>query len=221
VTAIFHLMRHADHGHLGRVLTGRTPGVRLSAEGRRQAAGLAARMAGVRLHALFASPQDRARETAEYLAGSTHAPLRIAPELDEIDFGRWSGCSFAELEHDSGWCRWNEERRSAATPAGETMEIVADRFLGFMKDMRLMFPGRTLGLVTHADVIKAAVCRSLGLPFDMLHEFEIAPASVTTVVSCGRDFRVVRLNERPQLPGDLPAPNVVPRSEAARAEAVA
>jgi broad specificity phosphatase PhoE len=78
-----------------------------------------------------------------------------------------------------------------------------------------------IGLVTHADVIKAAVCRSLGLPFDMLHEFEIAPASVTTLVSCGRGFRVVRLNERPEIPGDLTAPGKLPASRRPLMEAVA
>lgn len=221
MTATFHLMRHADHGHVGRILAGRTPGVRLSAEGRRQAASLAFRMSAVRLDALFSSPQDRTRETAEYVAGTTHAPLRIAPELDEIDFGRWSGRSFSELDHDPDWRRWNAERRSAATPSGETMELVADRLLAFMAAESTRLPGRTLGLVTHADVIKAAVCRSMGLPYDMVFEFEVAPASVTTLVSCGCGFRVVRLNELPEMPGYLTAPGKLPASRRPLMEAVA
>ncbi|RUV33129.1 hypothetical protein EOD29_32465, partial [Mesorhizobium sp. M1A.T.Ca.IN.004.03.1.1] len=40
---------------------------------------------------------------------------------------------------------------------------------------------RRLALVSHADVIKAAVSHVLGLPIDAWPRFDIAPASVTTV----------------------------------------
>jgi len=35
--------------------------------------------------------------------------------------------------------------------------------------------------VSHSDVIKAALCQTFGIPFSSVHDFEIAPASITTL----------------------------------------
>lgn len=196
MSTVFHLVRHADHGHLGRVLTGRMPGVHLSGTGRAQAAALARSMAGARLDALFSSPQVRALETAEFISAATRCTLRASEALDEIDFGRWAGQSFDLLEHDPDWHRWNAARDSARTPAGEGMAEVAARLLAFIDELSLAFPGGSICLVSHSDVIKSAVCRYLGKSFQAVHDFEIAPASVTTIAVDGGGGRVVSINER-------------------------
>ena len=59
------LVRHAVTPTTGVKLPGRAPGLHLSDEGRRQADAAAARIAGIpKLAAVYASPLERARETA-------------------------------------------------------------------------------------------------------------------------------------------------------------
>jgi len=179
---MFHLLRHADHGQVGKILTGRMPGIHLSETGRIQAEALASRMAAMAPDALYSSPQPRARETAECIASVTGLECRIAEELDEIDFGRWAGQTFDALEEDPEWRHWNAERETACTPIGETMNDVAARLTGFIDRLSETFADGSVCLVSHSDVIKAGICRYLGTSFQTVHDFEVAPASVTTLL---------------------------------------
>jgi len=197
VKTVFHLLRHASHGHVGRILTGRLPGAALSPAGREQALALGRCLAGRKLDAIYTSPRLRAQQTADALSRETGIESEVAPELDEIDFGGWSGRSFQELDGDPAWRRWNEERDTAATPAGDTMQEASARITGFMDGLLHDFPGQVFVLVSHSDVIKAALCTFLGLPFQSVHTFEIAPASITTL-SFGDDGpRLVSRNLQP------------------------
>src|SRR5437588_811282 len=72
---VFHLLRHGEHGLLGRVLAGRTPGVGLSERGRAEIAVVAERLVGEKIAALYASPLQRTRETAEIVAARLGLPL--------------------------------------------------------------------------------------------------------------------------------------------------
>jgi probable phosphoglycerate mutase len=86
-----HLVRHAEHIHQGRVLVGRMPGIPLSETGRRQAERLADRLTAERIEAVHASPSERAQATARPIADRLGLPVQTAPEVDEIDFGDWTG----------------------------------------------------------------------------------------------------------------------------------
>ena len=90
----FILIRHAAIDGLGHRITGRTPGVALNPSGRAQAGLLARQLARASLDAVYASPQRRTVETAELVARTLGLPLQLAAELDEIDFGDWTGSDY-------------------------------------------------------------------------------------------------------------------------------
>ncbi len=195
MTATFFLVRHAAHDDVGRYLAGRLEGVRLGAAGRAQAARLAQRLKREDAARVFCSPRERALETAEAVVGACDLPpAEVSEALDEIDFGRWAGSTFDELEPDADWRYWNTHRSLAVTPAGETMLDVQRRIVGLMTSL-IAQAGRATILVSHADVIKAAVSHVLGLPIDAWPRFDIAPASVTTVTIDERGARLGTLNE--------------------------
>ncbi|MGP9818819.1 histidine phosphatase family protein [Salinarimonas sp. NSM] len=197
MSLLLHLVRHGAHDGAPGTLAGRDPAIRLSSKGRREAEALAASLAGVRLAGIVSSPQPRTVETAEILARGRGVTIDAA--LDEIDFGPWTGRSFAELEGDPVWRRWNEARDTAATPAGETMADVADRVEGLIADIAGVHPaGAELALVTHCDVIRAVSCRALGLPFSRVFDIEIATASRTTLVLDADGARVLVVNHTPR-----------------------
>ncbi|WP_181706454.1 histidine phosphatase family protein [Chthonobacter rhizosphaerae] len=191
-----HLVRHAAHAHVGRILTGRAPGAHLAETGRAQAAALARRFAGARLAAIHASPRERARETAEAIAAPHGIAVTVAEDLDEIDFGRWTGMSFDALEADPDWRRWNAARSLARAPDGETMAAAQGRMVRHLHRMTADGPEGAVVLVGHADPIKAVVAAVLGLGLDALHRFDVDPASVTTIDVEPHGARLVRLNDR-------------------------
>src|SRR5436305_11011237 len=89
--ATFFLIRHGANDLLDRAIAGRLPGVHLNAHGRQQAERLAERLAQEPIRRIYSSPLERARETAQPLADRLGLEMRIAPELNEIDFGDWAG----------------------------------------------------------------------------------------------------------------------------------
>src|SRR5262245_65287733 len=58
----------------------------------------AAKLAGLEVAAIYASPLRRARQTAEAIGGP--API-ILPDLAEIDFGEWEGLTWQEIDRKS------------------------------------------------------------------------------------------------------------------------
>jgi len=196
MTTTFLLVRHAAHDNLDACLAGRMQGYPLGANGLAQARRLAGRICREQVDAIVASPRERTCETAAMIALECGIDtIETSPELDEIDFGQWSGKTFAELGEDPQWQRWNSERDIARTPGGETMRDVQDRIVACMDRIARGLPGRTAVLVSHADVIKAAVCHYLDMPVERCFRFDIEPASITTVVSGSWGAKLVRLNE--------------------------
>ena len=191
-----YLVRHAVHDLVGKVLAGRMPGVPLSQEGFGQAAGLRRHFATLPLSRILSSPVQRAVETAETLRGDHAGAVEIAPALTEIDCGEWTGQPFDRLAGDPRWQTWNSERAGATMPGGEGMRAVQARVGRLMDD--LLEDRGPVVMVSHADVIKAAVALVIGMSLDLHDRLTIDPASITTIDMWGPGAgKIVRLNEMP------------------------
>jgi probable phosphoglycerate mutase len=196
VTATILLIRHAAHSHLGNILSGRSPGIALSELGCLQAFALAERLSCIPLAGLHTSPVQRAHETADVIA-TKHPGLavQVAPDLDELDFGDWSGRAFVELDVDPRWATWNETRSSAVAPNGESMAAAQRRAWAHVLRSAQSAPGKTIAMVSHCDIIRAIVAQVLGLSLDHYGRFDIDPASITRVAVGEWGAKILRLNE--------------------------
>lgn len=172
------LVRHAAAAVVDR-LCGRTPGIPLSPAGRRQAAALAERLAGVPLAAVYSSPLERTRETTGAIAAAHQVEPIVSEPLGEVDFGEWTGLSFADLDQRPEWRRFNAVRSLAHPPGGERFVEVQRRAVAELQRLATRHPGAIVAAVTHADVIRAVVTYVLGMPIDLFARLEILPASVT------------------------------------------
>src|SRR5688572_15367976 len=83
------LARHAVTAQTGPLLSGRAPGIALSDEGRAQAEGLAERLAGLPVAAVYASPIDRTVQTAAAVAARHGLEVLSLPGVIEADYGEW------------------------------------------------------------------------------------------------------------------------------------
>lgn len=178
---VFHLVRHAEHDLLGRVLTGRMPGVPLNERGRAQAARLVRYFAGRVVAAVVSSPLQRAQETAAPIAAALGLEVTEDAGLDEIDFGDWTGMTFEALQGAPGWQAWNQFRGTAPTPGGETMLEALGRALRCLARWGQAVPDGDVVLVSHQDVLRAVLAHSLGAPLDLMQRIELEAGSCSVV----------------------------------------
>ncbi len=175
-------------------LAGRAPHVPLNALGIRQARALAARLPA--LDRIISSPIQRALETAEALTLRGYPPAEPRTHFTEFDFGEWTGRSFADLERDPRWHEFNESRDTARAPGGESMRDVEQRAVSGVRQVLGGDEGRTIAIVTHAEVIRAILLAVTGTPVRNFWRFQIDAASITELI-CGPpgDERIVRIND--------------------------
>jgi broad specificity phosphatase PhoE len=177
MTTRFVLVRHAACAPTDTLLLGRTVDAPLDARGRTQASAVATQLASARPALVASSPRLRARQTAVAIAGHAACAMRISDELDEVDFGRWAGSSFAELARDPQWQRWNARRAVAATPAGDTMARVRERAMCCLRSLADEFDGHAVVVVTHAEVIRTLLLHARRWPLSTWLRIDVAPAS--------------------------------------------
>jgi probable phosphoglycerate mutase len=189
------LIRHATCDPVGRLLAGRAPGVRLNEEGRAQAARLAERLRGVELDAVYSSPMERALETAVPFARQARREVETMGELNEIEFGEWTGCTFDQLASSDEWRRFNELRSTGRPPGGESMVEVQARALRAVEAIRSRHPAGTCAVVSHGDVLRSLIAYLAGIPIDLFQRLEVSPASISIVRIGERDHTILRVND--------------------------
>ncbi|MEO5994261.1 MAG: histidine phosphatase family protein [Arthrobacter sp.] len=175
------LVRHGETPTTGTVLPGRAPGLHLSDRGRAQAERVAERLTGLSVSALYSSPLERARETAEPTAARTGLEVQHEPGLLECDFGDWTGAAIADLAVLPEWRIVQNSPSTFRFPHGESFTEMQDRIVGSLAALCAAHPGGVVVCFSHADTIKAAVAHALGTPLDLFQRIMISPGSVSAV----------------------------------------
>ena len=168
----------------------------LSDEGLEQAQIVADLLGTEPLAAVYSSPRERAYYTAREIAEPHDLKVEIADALDELDFGRWTGLAFDDLEGDPDWQAWNEARATARPPEGESMAEGVERATAALASLAAQHPGEVIAAVSHCDIIRGVIASYLGLPLDNLLRFDVDPASVSRLAVGDWGARVMSVNER-------------------------
>ena len=176
------LVRHGQTPTTGKLLPGRAPGLHLADAGVQQAQRAAERIAQLaKVDAIYASPLERARETAAPIAAARGMKVQIDKGLLECDFGDWTG---AELKSLMKLPEWGTVQRAPSTftfPGGESFTAMQNRIVGAIDRLRAAHPGGVVVCVSHADPIKAAVAHALGTHIDLFQRIVISTCSVTAI----------------------------------------
>ena len=177
------LVRHGQTPTTGAVLPGRAKGLHLAEAGREQAEGVAARIAPFadRVAAVYASPLERARQTAAPIAKALGQRVRIDKGLLEADFGTWTGAELKELMKLPEWKVVQRRPSTFRFPEGESFAEMQLRICGAIDRLVATHPGRVVVAVSHADPIKAAVAQSMGCHLDLFQRIVVSPCSVTAI----------------------------------------
>jgi probable phosphomutase (TIGR03848 family) len=200
------LIRHGLTDWVGHRLPGWTPGIHLSEEGRRQAEALAQRLASLPIEAIYASPLERTVETAEAIAVPHSLSVQLRENLGELRIGEWTGQDIKELANKEVWLAIQFYPSGTDIPGGETIHEMQTRAVAELDAIRKAHPGATVAVVSHADVIKAAVAHYIGLHLDLFQRLVVYPASLTA-------FQFNKLGPRLVLFNDSGTPDVLRREK--------
>lgn len=175
------LVRHAVTPVTGKKLTGWLPGFSLSEAGRQRAAELAETLAPAPLKAIYSSPLERCRETAEPIARSHKLKVKINQNLGEVHYGEWQGRSLKSLYRTKAWAELRARPADFRFPGGETIREAQARGVAEVERLRVKHAGEVVLVCSHADLIRLVVSGYLGLAIDLYDRITVPTASVTTL----------------------------------------
>ena len=176
------LVRHGQTPTTGKILPGRAAGLHLAESGVAQAHRVAERIAELpKIDAIYASPLERARETAAPIAKALKQRVKIDKGLLECDFGDWTGAELSKLMKLPEWSTVQKAPSTFRFPNGESFTEMQTRMVSALDRIRAAHPGGTVVCVSHADPIKAAVAHAMGTHIDLFQRIVIGTCSVSAV----------------------------------------
>lgn len=157
----------------------------LSDLGLRQAEALASRLATEKLDAIYSSPLQRARRTADAIARfHEHLEIEEDPALLEISHGDWEGLYAAEVRERYGedLDEWRTFPTRCQMPNGESFSNILKRTLNFRERVCRAHGGKaTVVVSTHDVVVKILIAEALGMHMDRINRLWITNASISVV----------------------------------------
>ncbi|MFN2463809.1 MAG: histidine phosphatase family protein [Candidatus Dormibacteria bacterium] len=193
VTTRVFLCRHAHPDNPKGVFYGHLPGFGLSALGTRQALGLGEHLSRFPVRRIYASPLQRAQETATLANSRLQSPVQIETReaLIEAEFGKYlQGVPQrrAPLTRPLFWVHLVRPGRLAFD---ETVAAMAARVDGVVREALGACRGEAAALISHADPIKAFWNQYVGQADWRFHFLDLAKGGFLELVYEGDDLVVI------------------------------
>jgi broad specificity phosphatase PhoE len=176
------LVRHAEsEGNVGRMIQGWTD-MRLTETGVRQARSVARRLAAEPIVAVYSSPLERARQTADSVAAALGLDVIEEPDLRERNYGQAQGLTWADAA-----ARWPLGEASyhrdwaMAVPEVEPLARLRRRAVGVMNAILDRHVDETVVCVSHGGTLVQIIAHLFGLPEDVWPRIRMSNTSLTIV----------------------------------------
>jgi broad specificity phosphatase PhoE len=144
------------------------------------AVALAHALRALPVAAVYSSPLDRARTTAEQIATIHRLKPVVVDDLREIDFGEVEGLGFDDLPPDLQRGLLENPTR-VRFPGGETYAELRDRVVAAFADVTAHHEGETVVAVSHAGAIRAALAAWLLIPDEAVFRLDQRDAAVNVI----------------------------------------
>ncbi len=190
-------LRHGQaKNNTERILAGRTPGIPLTEKGIDQAEKAAEFLEEMNISAIYSSPIERAKNTAEIVGKHNSIDVKIDDRLIELDMGKFTGVPYDEIfsSHGNVFMKFYKGELEIAHNGVETFADVKKRVLGIVDHIIENHPDENVVLVTHMDPIKAMLSTVISLSPENLFELIIANASLNIFREYKRKFSISGIN---------------------------
>ena len=190
-------LRHGQaKNNTERILAGRTRGVPLTDIGIKQAEHAAHLLEDMNISAIYSSPIERAKHTAEIAGRHNSLGVTIDDRLNELDMGKFTGMPYDNIfnSHGNVFMKFYDSELEIAHNGVETFPDVKKRILGMVSHIIEKHPGKNVLLVTHMDPIKAMLSTVVDMSSANLFELIIANASLNIFREKDGKFSLSGLN---------------------------
>ena len=173
----------------------------------RQAENVGARLAGLPVRAVYSSPIERTRQTAEHIARHHQLEVLELPGVIEADYGEWTGGKIVELAKTDLWKTVQVAPSRVRFPGGESISEMQSRMVAALEQVVADHAGELMVVVSHADPIKAAIAHFSGVHLDLFQRVVVSPASVTVFELGQLGAALVKCNDTGSLDELIPKPD--------------
>ena len=191
-------LRHAQaENNTKRILAGRTEGVPLTKTGIEQAERIAKYLAPIDISAIYSSPIERAKHTAEIVAKNCSLEEVVIDErLTEIDMGKFTRMNYDDMfaKYGNIFLKFYENDPVISEHEVETFPDVQKRVLDMVDHVLKKHNNENVILVTHMDPIKSMLAKVMNLVPQTLFELIVANASLTIITEQDKKFSLSAIN---------------------------
>ena len=190
-------LRHGQaKNNTERVLAGRTEGIPLTDTGIKQAEHTAQLLEDMNISAIYSSPIQRAKHTAEIVGNHNSIDVVIDDRLIELDMGKFTGMPYDEIinSHGNVFMKFYNGELEIAHNGVETFTEVKKRVLEIVNHVIEKHRNENVVLVTHMDPIKAMLSTIIEMSPTNLFELIIANASLNIFREKDQKFSLSGLN---------------------------
>ena len=190
-------LRHAQaENNTKRILAGRTEGVPLTKTGIQQAEQISEYLKPLDISAIYSSPIERAKHTAEIVTKNSAIDVELDERLAEIDMGKFTRMNYDDMfaKYGNIFLKFYENDPVIAEHEVETFPNVQKRILDMVDHVIKKHKNENVILVTHMDPIKSILANVMDLKPKTLFELIIANASFTILTEQERKFSLSAIN---------------------------
>jgi probable phosphoglycerate mutase len=193
------LIRHGENDFVKQDrLPGRLPGIHLNEHGQAQATALAESLQKLPIRAIYASPLERAVETARPSSQALGLPVQLRPGLLDTHVGEWEGLLFKNLRKLPLWKQVQRQPAEVRFPGGESFLELQERLVNEIEAIRAAHKRNDMiAVVFHCDPIKLVLAHYIGLPLNNFQKLMVSPGSVSVLMLGRSATYLVALNLKP------------------------
>lgn len=187
-----YIVRHGETDwNINRIIQGHYHDTTLNANGETQAKELAKELKDIHFDKAFSSDLKRAQRTAEIIALERELAIETTKVLRERKFGRFEGKPGENLKLvDQLYDALKEEEKFfyKPFPEMESDEEVIGRFITFIRETSVAYPGKTILVVTHGGLMRVLLIHLGFLKREQLQKGSITNTAYIKLLSDGVDF---------------------------------
>ena len=163
-----------------------------------QVRSLAEALADEPFVAVYASPLQRTRQTADEIVADRDIDVQVDESLIEMDVGEMDGLTFREVrERYPDFLRtWmSPDGPTHRMPGGERLIDVHSRAISFLDRVMQRHPEGSACAATHNFVILTTIAHVLGIDLASFRRLRHAIAAISVIEIDGDRWRVARMND--------------------------